>query len=270
MPDRSWALQRKLMRAKNIGFNAEVYRHFKDVDEGSTATRLALRDSLLVQAKESRTSALFKVQYFREFVEKVHSKPSIIGVPKQEFDTHFSPEYRPIVSLYFQQDRDAVPLGFAPVRAEISFRLMNETEETLTKANLETLAKNIKNELALNQGFTFNKGKRIASYIDKQLGYYLQIYVNSEAEGIEVIKKVLGIQSHTYDEDKFRVTEPKRNSLNTPSSITIAGTTYKKPRWRPTATVRFQWASLLTYSNPDPFYLVDRTLSRPNPIEIVY
>lgn len=144
MPDRSWALQRKLMRAPNIGFNAEVYRHFKDVDDATPGSRLTLRNSLLIQANESRTSAQFKIKYFREFIQKVHSKPSIIGVPKQEFDAGFEPEYKPIISLYFQQDKDAVTPGFSPITAEISFRLMNETQDSLTKAKKETLARNLK------------------------------------------------------------------------------------------------------------------------------
>lgn len=270
MPDRSWALQRKLMRAPNIGFNAEVYRYFADVDGGASGGRLNLRNSLLIQANESRTSALFKVQYFREFIQKVHTTPAVIGIPKEQFDVGIEVEYKPVVNLYFQQDRAAVVSGYAPVRAEISFRLMDETEETITKAKLQTLARAIKNEFALGAGYTFNKGKLIATYIDKTNGYFFQVYVLNETQGVEVIRKVLSIRNHTYDDDKFRITEPKRNSLNTPSNTLIAGETYRKLRWRPTATVRFQWASLIVRTRPDPYFLVDRTLSRPRPIEVVY
>lgn len=269
MPDRSWALQRKLLRAPDIGFNAEVRRWFKDV-ETTSVSRTKLRDSLLIQANESRTSATFKINYFREFVQKVNSSPAVIGIPKEQFDVGIEVEYKPVVHLYFQQDRDAVAPGFAPVRAEISFRLMDETEETITQAKMQTLATAIKNEFATGTGYTFNKGKYIATYIDKSNGYFFQIYVINEAEGIEVIRKILSIRNHTYDEDKFRITQPKRNSLNTPTNTVIAGETYKKLRWRPTATVRFQWASLVVRTRPDPYYLVDRTLSRPRPIELVY
>lgn len=171
--------------------------------------------------------------------------------------------------MYFQQDRASVSPGYSPIRAELSFRLMNETEDTLTQANLQTLATKIKNEFALNRGYTFNKGKNIALYQDKEHGYFLQIYVINESEGIEVVRKVLSIQGHTYDEDKFRFTQPKRNSLNTVTNKVIAGETYKKLRWRPTATVRFQWASLIIRTRPLPYWLVDRTLSRPQAIELV-
>lgn len=269
MPDRSWALQRKLMRAPNIGFNAEVQRWFKDLDSNADIGRRALRDSLLIQKNESRTSAMFKVQYFRDFVQKVHSQPVIIGIPKEQFDTNIEVEYKPVVQLYFQQDRASIVPGYAPVTAEISFRLMNETEDTLTQANLQILARSIKSQFALNQGFTFDKGKNIALYNDKEHGYSLQIYTINESEGINIIRKILSIQNHTFDENKFRFTEPKRKSLNNPGNKTIAGEVYKKRRWRPTATVRFQWASLTIHTRPLPYWLVDRTLSRPSPIELV-
>ena len=269
MPDRSWVLQRKLMRAPNIGFNAEVQRWFKDLDSNADIGRRALRDSLLIQANESRTSAMFKVQYFRDFVQKVHSQPAIIGIPKEHFDLEINIEYKPVISLYFQQDREAVPLGYSPVRAEISFRLMDESETTLTETKIKSLAKKIRTDFAPNNGFTFKKGKNIALYNDKENGYFLQLYVINEVEWVELVRKVLSIQNHTYDENKFRITQPKRNSLNATENTIIAGETYKKLRWRPTATVRFQWASLTVRTRPFPYWLVDRTLSRPQAIEVV-
>lgn len=268
MPDLSWAKHRKLLRAPNIGFNAEVYRHFKTYDD--TPGRITLRDSLLVGAKDSRSTAMFKIQYFRDQVQKVHAKPSVIGVRKEDFDDKVPFKYKPIVTLYFQQDRSAVADNYAPVTAEISFRLMNETSESLSKANLETLARKIKNELALGQGFTFNKGKINANYIDSEYGYRLQLYVINKTEGEMVVKKILGLQDHTYQDDKFTLGSPERNSLNNPGNIVIVGETHKKPRWRPTATVRFQWAYISIHSKPDPIYLVDRTMSRPASLELVY
>lgn len=268
MADLAWAKQRKLLRAPNIGFNAEVFRHFKTFDE--TPGRLVLRDSLLIGVKDSRTTALFKIQYFRDQVQKVHVSPSVIGVPKEQFDLGIEVKYKPVVQLYFQQDRGAVVEDYAPVTAEISFRLMNESTETISKANLETLATKIKSEFASGQGYTFNKGKLVATYKDRAKGYSFQLYVISEAEGLQVARKILDIQNHTLDEELFRVTEPKKASVNSTTNQTIAGKTYKKLRWRPSATVRFQWASVLIYGTPDPIYLVDRTLSRPYALEKVY
>lgn len=267
MPDLAWAKQRKLLRAPNIGFNAEVFRHFKTYDD--TPGRLVLRDSLLIGTKDSRQTAIFKIQYFRDQVQKVHLSPSIIGVPKEQFDLGIEFAYKPIIQLYFQQDRSAIVEDYAPITAEISFRLMNESTETISKSNLEVLAAKIKTEFASGQGYTFNKGKLITHYRDKEHGYYLQLYVINESEGVEVTKKILDIQNHVYNEDFFRKTEPKKSSVNTTSNQTIAGKPYKKARWRPTGTVRFQYASILIHGVPDAIYLVDRSYSRPYAIEMV-
>jgi hypothetical protein len=199
----SWALQRKLLRAPNIGFNAELQRWFKVEDD--TPGRIALRDSLLIQPKDSRSAAMQKVWYFREFVQKVQNKPAVIGIEKHDLDMQVSVEYKPQVVLFFRQDLQSVPDGYAPIEARISFRLMNESATTITQTNINTLATQIKTELALNNGYIFDKGKVVCNYVDKAKGYSLQIYALSKAEGERVVRKILGIQNHAFDEEYFRV-----------------------------------------------------------------
>lgn len=264
MPDRSWALQRKLLRAPEIGFNAEVRRWFKDV-ETTSVNRTKLRDSLLIQANESRTSAMFKIQYFRDFVQKVHDKVNIIGTLQETYESENSVINHPQVTLFFQQDIEAVPNDYYPVTAEISFRLMNETNTTLSEVNIKTLATQIKTELAANDGYTFDKGKYLCRYIDKENGYNLQLYTISDTEGEQVARKIVGIRNHTFVEDNFKVTTPRKNSVNTTSNITILGNSIKKARWRPTARVRFMYANLYIPERPEPLCLVDRTGSKYKP-----
>jgi hypothetical protein len=244
-----------------------VHRHFRDLDEAVDTGRTTLRNSLLIQANESRTSAMFKIQYFRDFVQKVHLKPTIIGIEKDELDMQLSVKYKPHVILYFRQDLESVPDGFTPLRVRISFRLVNETTTTLTKANLQTLATQIKNELALNNGYTFNKGKVVCNYIDKENGYSLQIYALNENEGEQVIKKIIGIRNHTFDSDKFYFNTPGKNSINIPKTITILGEPAKESRWRPTGKVRFQYADLMIRNKMEPICLVDRSWLRSKAIE---
>lgn len=265
MPDRSWALQRKLMRAPEIGFNAEVRRWFTSSGEAITANRSALRDSLLIQANESRTSAMFKVQYFREFCQKVHDKITVFGELRDDYETKLSNNNHPQVTLFFQQDSDAVPDDYYPITAEISFRLINETNITLTEANVKTLATQIKNELAVGQGYTFDKGKHISTYIDKENGYHLQLYTISEAEGEQVARKIVGIRNHTFIEDNLKNTTPKKKSVNTTSTVTILGKPTRKARWRPTGRVRFMYANLYIPNRPEPLCLVDRTGTKYKP-----
>lgn len=246
MADKSWAMHRKLMRAPNIGFNAEVYHWFKDVEDEKTsiASRKALRDSLLIQAKESRTSAMFKIQYFREFVQHTHLKPDVYGMPITTY--HESFPFHPQVGLFFSQDSGAVPKGRAPVIAEMNFRLMGETPATMTETKASSLATKIANTLASGKTtYSYTKGKIIVPYTDKQHGYQFKIFCNSKAEGIEVIKKVLSIQEHTYNEEFINVSTPEKESENNPTGTHLVyGEQVKKMRWRPTANVYFRYATL--------------------------
>lgn len=266
-------MQRKLLINTKIGFNAEVYRHFKDVvddDVATSASRKTLRDSLLINNKDSRTTATFKIDYFYQQILKVQYKPTVVGITKTELDAAISPKYKPHVILYFYQDAAAVPKGFERVEARISFRLMDESNATLTKANLQTLATSIKTELASGQGWTFDKGKLITTYRDLERGYQLQLYTISKAEARQVTQKILSIRNHPYEEKLLQTNTPDRDSENTPANTIILGETYKEPRWRPTATVRFAYAEVILHNLPEPICLVDRTRTKSNPLERAY
>lgn len=272
MPDLTWPKIRKLLRAPDIGFNAEVFRYFKNenLDPADVGGRIKVRDFCLIGAKDSRSTALSKIQYFRDQVQRAHLKPTIIGVSKSELDASISPKYKPHVILYFRQDLNAVPNGMTAIEARISFRLMNQTSTSITRIKIEALASRIRAELAVHPGWTFDKGKYIVHYNDPELGYHLQIYALSTTEGERVVKKILSIQNHVFNEKLLSNSTPGRNSENTPSNIKILGKTYKEPRWRPTASVRFLYADLILHDLPEPICLVDRSGIRPNPVEAVY
>lgn len=269
MVDRSWALQRKLLRASGIGFNSELYNWFKDVDSENSVNRRNLRDSLLIQANESRTSAMQKIQYFRNHVQKAHLKPEVIGIERNELSIGVSVRHKPQVIMHFKQDLDVVPDGYIALQARISFRLMNKTATTITRSDIQTLAAKIKNEFASNGGYTFNKGKIVSNYIDAKNGYNLQLYTVNQAEAEQVVKKVLSVQGHMFDSENFRVNTPTKNSVNTGSRITILGESAKTARWRPTGRVRFLYADLLIRNTSNPLCLVDRSYIKSNPVERV-
>lgn len=263
MTDLTWPRQRKLLRAREIGFNAEVYRHFKDVPEAETSpggtNRKALRDSILIGAKDSRTTALGKIQYFRDQVQQVHLKPNVYGIPSDTYKE--TVEFRPEVWMYFDQDRTAIPEGRTRIKAEISFRLMNETTATITEANAQILATAIASEFASGgTEYVFTKGKYIVYYKDISLGYRLRIYATNATERENVVKKVLAIQNHSYDVDKLSVSEPKKNSVNNPSGRErVYDQNVKKRRWRPTTNVRFRYVVLELSGLLDDVILVDTT-----------
>lgn len=257
----NWELLRRLLRNNTFGFNAEVRKHFAD-DEDTTG-RGRLKNMLLITASDSRPIAESKIQFFDRQIAKVQNKPTVIGTFKSNWDE--SVVYRCIVQLYFEQDNAAVPAGYQPLKAQISFRL-EDTHKTITETKYKALAARIKAELSPNNGYRFNKGKYLCLYDDPENGYHLQIYALSKAEGIEVVKKILDIQNHTYDDENFRCTEPERDTDNTPGTETILAKSIKKSRWRPTGAVRFKYADLIIANLADPICLCDMTGMRANPV----
>lgn len=253
--NKHWALQRKLLMNTKTGFNAELYRHFKDVDDSTTtsATRKELRDSLLINNKDSRTTAAFKIQYFREQVQQVHLKPTIIGQPKTTFDEDVT--YKCQLQLNFIQDRQAAPKGYKPIDAQISFRL-DETHLTITQTKYKALANKIRQEFANGTIYHFDKGKHICYYRDAEHGYDLRVRAASETVGKQVIQKVLDLQNHSFEAKYFNLSSPERNSDNNPGTQTILGDSTKKPRWRPSGTVYFAYADLIVHGLDEPITLV--------------
>ena len=96
-----------------------------------------------------------------------------VGMPKGSLDP--TRKYKPQIFLYFKEDLDDVEEGYAPVEGKISFRLMNEDSESITRTKLTTIANKIKTEFGQGNGFTWKKGKEYYSYTDKEKGYQLQI-----------------------------------------------------------------------------------------------
>ena len=161
--------------------------------------------------------------------------------------------------MFFRQDDSAVPDGYQPIRAQISFRLMNETSQTITKTNLIKIANEIKKEFASGSGFVWSKGKIKRVCKDSENGLNLNILCIKEQDGTAIIKKIYEVLGKTYNEDKCTTVNPERNSVNTPGNQTILNTTVKKKRWRPTANVRFTHAVALIHGLSKPIVLVDRT-----------
>lgn len=267
MTDKSWALQRKLLRAPSIGFNAEIYNWFKDVDSSDLPKRKTLRDSLLIQAKESRTSAMFKIQYFRESIQKVYQKQAIIGTFKDNFDADVT--YKCRIELWFEESKASVSVGRNPLDAHIGWRL-NETSHSITNAELKSIATKIKSAFGGHPTHSWNKGKILCLYKDKQHGYDFQIYALNTSVGENLIRKILEMNGHPYNEDLFRHSEPKRSNTVKPGSQTILGKAYQKNKWRPNGKVYFQHAQAIIHGIPEPLTLIDYSGERSNPLLKAY
>ena len=242
-------------------YNKEVNEYFRDVDpseipENIDARQSAKRSCLIMPNDSQNISLMKQINFYFNF-HKAHLKPDVYGTPVDSFQEEVT--FRPIVQLFFRQDDDAVPDDYQPIRAQISFRLMNETSQTITKTHLTAIANEIKTQFASGNGYVWSKGKIKRVCKDSENGLNLNILCINETDGTEIIKKIYDIINKTYNEDKCSTVNPERNSVNTPGSQTILNTTVKKKRWRPTANVRFTHAVALIHGLSKGVVLVDRT-----------
>ncbi|MEH1790326.1 MAG: hypothetical protein V7L23_33375 [Nostoc sp.] len=149
----------------------------------------------------------------------------------------------PKVVLRFSQDKASIPPGGKMVDMECSFRLMQYTEATYTKALATTLATEIKSAFFVeNQGYVFTKGKNIYNYLDTANGYRLLIRGNDQTSATTLIEMLLQLTGTTFDENKLSVSTPmKPNTITTtPQQHMVYGTEVNLPNYRPTTNVRFR------------------------------
>ena len=242
-------------------YNREVNEYFRDVDPDQIPEningRQSAKRSCLIMPNDSQNMSLMKQINFYFNFHKAHLKPDVYGTPVDSFQEEVT--FRPIIQLFFRQDDSAVPDDYQPIRAQISFRLIDETSQTITKTKLTAIANKIKSEFASGRGFVWSKGKIKRVCKDSENGLNLNILCINESDGTAIIKKIYDVLGKTYDEDKCTTVNPERNSVNLPGNQTILSTTVKKRRWRPTANVRFTHAVALIHGLPKSVVLVDRT-----------
>lgn len=254
---KEWIHLRSFLRQ---AYNAEVRNYFKTQDtsnlpQNDTGKNSAMR-ACLITPTDSLLLINTKVMTFRFTVQRVHLRPNVYALPNADIDAL---TFAPQVKLYFSQDDGAVPEGKTKIDAEISFRLTGESETTYTPAKAQLLATEIKNHFGGSTGFKWNKGKVICVYEDKQHGYHLRIYAQNYEEGERVIRQVLAIRSHSFNGEHFSYSTPQRQSANNPTERRMVyGKQRLKPRWRPTASVRFRYARLYL-QGLEPVILYDRT-----------
>lgn len=244
-------------------FNPEVREWFRDVEDAvpdnSTSRGQALRACLILN-NESQSRALIKMQTFYNVIQRSHLRPDVYGTPIGNFDA--IRRYRPQIGLYFREDELDLEPGFAPVEGRISFRLMNETSETITRSELTTIANRVRTEFAANRGFVWRKGKDLATYTDPDRGFGLKLLVRTQTEGEQLARRVLDLTNTNFEARKFNY---KQNSAPTqafptlPPNQTILGRVTREPRRRPIASVRFQYAYCNLHGATEPTILIDRS-----------
>jgi len=165
---------------------------------------------------------------------------------------------RPLIKLYFLQDPVDVGVNAKgnlkkPIRGEISFRIMDKTDndnnslEKLTKTDLANYAKAIAEQLGGVKPFVWEKGKMIVSYRNRNQGFEGWYPVKSKASGLALITKLLAILKLPIDKTcvKYSETDDAAKAYpDTPAQFQIFGETVTLPHKRPIANVRFQNADI--------------------------
>lgn len=257
---KSWKNLRSFLRKS---FNREVLDWFSDVDDpvpdNSTSRKQAKR-ACLILPKESQNMALMKMLVFRFVVQRVHLRPHIYGLPigsDQPIRKH-----KPQIFLEFLEDEEDLDPDYDPITGRISYRLMNETSESITKTELIAIANRIKLEFGSGNGFVWKKGKDLATYTDKPKGYQFQLLVRNKADAKVIIEKVLDTNNDNPDWTKLSYKEadnPTGAYPTIPSTVSILGKITREPRIRPIADVRFQYAYCSIWGKKQPVTLYDRS-----------
>lgn len=242
--------------------NREVVDWFRNIpDNDITTPKGSLKRACMMDDKDTASMTIIRMLLFYINCGKARDfHPPLYTLPVQEAYDRIAG--RPQIKLFFREDRDDVEPGYDPISGEIGFRLMNETTETLTMANAQTFARKCKTAFGAGSGFIWKKGRYSYSYTDPKKGYRLKVLVRSESEAKRLIEQVLDIQSHTPDWDNLNKNEAVNASTKyptTPGRRTILGKSYKKPRKRPVADVRFQHSELHVDGLPKPLILFDNS-----------
>lgn len=237
--------------------NKAVKLWFKNQKDDDISTpKAGLKHACLLKDADSASMTIMRLWLFEITVGRAQAiQTPIYGVPVQELQS--LGKYKPQVKLYFKEpyDDELHKDGTPQSSGEITFRLIDETSQTITRTKAELLARQIKTEFA-TPVFTWEKGWFKATYLDQEKGYDLRLFVKSQLEGERVIKKVLSIQNHTYEEDNFQFIEHKRTYPVNPGTHRVYGKTVKKFRSRPRVDVKFRYAQLLIWGQMNPVNLV--------------
>lgn len=178
--------------------------------------------------------------------------------------------YHPHIRLHFLEDTTFNQVGNNPSTYQgkrrltglVSFRIMNETSETISKGELTRIGTAIKNSFGANGGYTWEKGKELYTYADWDKGYQLQILAKNSSQPRDIISKILAIQSHTPDWvflSKSGSESEIERYPDLPQTKIILGEQVTLKKVRPLVQVRFRYADAKVHLLTEPVVLYDLT-----------
>ena len=251
--------------------NRQIREDFQDLggdnwEPETGTTRGAMRHALTHKDTDPLPVTLSRMfLYYFTYGKAQALQAPIYGIPATQFQE--SIKFHPQVRLLFIEDYSLVEDGYEPVKAEITFRLMDETEKTITPGKAQTLANKIKSLFATGKGFTWKKGHEKWLYYDQSKGYQLSLLAWNETEAKKIIEQVLDVQGHTPDWQQYLSKSTRERPFSTvPGTHQVYGKNRRKPRDRPVAFVRFRLAEMKVWGMPHAVTLVDKTGTRRNPL----
>ena len=244
--------------------NKAVKAYFKNQpDDDISKPKAALKEACVIKDGDTATITMMRLWLFEITVGHAQAiQRPVYGIPVSEVQANW--KFRPQIKLYFLEKYDEETHGkqkISQLEGEITFRLMNQTSETISRSNAEVLARKIKSVFA-TPPFTWEKGWYKSTYFDAEKGYDLRLLVKSKAEAERVVKNVLEIQGHSFNRDNFQFVEHDRSYPVNPGTHRVYGRTVKKPIKRRRADVKFKHAQLLIQGQPNAINLVATSGSR--------
>ncbi|GBF79702.1 hypothetical protein [Aphanothece sacrum] len=250
--------------------NKEVRQWFRDLDPDTLDLDLKIpRQSLylasLIDDKDSALQCICKWIFFNYDIRRGQAFTTpIYGIPIEDYNQSF--KYKPQITLLFVENAHDVEPEYEPCTGQISFRLIQETSQTITELELKLMATKIKSLFAKPR-YKWRKGKEIYSYRDKEKGYELKVYARAELDAKNLIEQVLDIQNHKPDWDLLRKNVAPNETAafpTIPGTQIILGKSKKKPRSRPITDVYFTGAICTIHGLKRPIPLVDLTYQFPD------
>lgn len=251
-------LQNTIRRAHNKSVR-DFFRTTEDNNIGTT--KGAAKHACLMKDSDTVPMTNLRMWLFWVVCRKMRDNfEPYLGVRHSNDD--YSVKYKPHVTCFFLEDPEDVDPEYRPVEGQLSVRLIEETSKTLTKANLETLASKINTQFGQGNGFVWQKGKELYTYVDKPLGHRHKVLAKNKLDAEEIIKKLLAITQDTYQAKLLRLNKAEAETEafpSNPGTQIILGETYKEPRTRPVVKVRFLYAQIKIHGLPKPIILVDKS-----------
>lgn len=260
MPTNNWEqLQSVLMKV----YNREVRENFREdiPDDDITTPESALKYACLIKDNDSVAMAQLRMMLFYNVRNKGSQLPEIWTIPDFQPDVYNAT--RPQVIMLFAEKDDDYKRRKADRRkvVRVSFRLMNETSESLTEANINTLRNKI--NLEFPRSYFWTTGTYKCTYTDKENGLSLILPPESPGEGKSFVNKVLDVVGVPFDGDKWSVSNrPAQNFRERKTKYVAAQQkAVNLPNRRPTAKVYLDKVELNIYGTQGNYLLIDRYIS---------